>query len=336
MPAVDRLGLRLDAEWRRLRVSAVMLGLFVAKLNAYEHGLVQLVAWFLGYYLGDPVLDWIIQVPHLIESVKKLPVSWKWRMLDYDGFEEAGHLSEEDCKVFLRIVYPRCRNTLRHHEWDDKKQEWTNLGAADRLFPSAGSKIVGRRQRCGECSQYHPLRLLQPLEKRLGAAQLRHLFPYATYIIRLEPPKNYLEQLKSACWADPTYRTLGEIDPWFNTFVRVRKDHLKKDGVRTMIELLRYHVPKRFRIEEYNRASHRHKTGPKNHTHLAKFRCRTHWVAEPDNTYHALWCADPTYPLELERTLIYSETRQGLSVGVFVPEEWEEGSVYDHVYRLQN
>lgn len=335
MPAVDRLGLRPEID-RRLRVPAATLGLFVRALNAYEPNLVRLVAWFLGYYLGDPILDWIVRIPHLIASASKLPIYGQWHQFDYDEFAAGAHLSDEDCKVFLRIMYPRCRNVLRHHQWDKNKQEWMNVGEAAGLYPGVGSKIVSQRRRCGECSQHHPLRLLQPLEKRLDKDRLRHLFPYAAHIIRLAPPDKYVSELRSACWSGYVCGTLQQENLWHDTFVRVRRDHLEKDGALEMIKLLKYQVPKRLWIEEYNRASHRHETGPKQHANLAKFRCRTHWVAEPENKYHAVWCADPTYPLDLELTLPYSETRQRKSLGVFVPEEWEEGPVYDHVYRLQN
>lgn len=331
---VSQLTLRLNAEWQR--VPAAALRLFVERLNAYERGLVQLVAWFLGYYLGDPVLDWIVRVPHLIESVKGLDAECKWRKLDYDGFAAGEHLSEEDCKVFLRIMYPRCRNSLRQQNWCEKKNRWVEGGAADMLLSKAGSKIVGCRRRCGKCSQHHPLRLLQVLEKRLGAGRLRHLFPYAAYIIRLPPPDKYVQDLRSSCWSSYICKELlYEVD-WCDKFRKACRELIPKCGVPELIRVMKYQVPKKLWIEEYNRASHRHETGPKQHAHLAKFRCHTHWVAVPESEYHAVWCDDPTYPLELEQTRPYSEYRLGISMGVFVPQEWKEGPVYDHVYLLPN
>lgn len=324
----SELRLRPDVD-RRLQVPAVVLGLFVARLNAYEHGLMRLVAWFLGYYLGDPVLDWIIRVPHLIESVKGLDVQWKWCKLDYEEFAAGGRLSEEDCKVFLRIMYPRCRNALREHRWCDKTQEWKNVGAAAGLFFGVGSKIVGQRRRCGECSQNHPLRLLQVLEKRVGTGHLRHLFPYTAYIIRASPPVKYMNDLRSSCESGHLRGRLElEVD-WKDKFDRARgcKSALE------MIAVLKYQVPKNLWIEEYNRASHRHEIGSKRYSHSGKLRCKNYWIDIPECDSHAVWCPDPAYPLELEIRPFKSSHRPG-SVGVFVPKEWEAGPVYDHVYRL--
>lgn len=328
-PGLSEIGLRPDVD-RRLQVSAVMVGMFVARLNAHEHGLVRLVAWFLGYYLGDPVLDWIIWVPHLIESADRLPTFGQWPNLKLDEFEEAGHLTQEDCKVFLRIMYPRCRNILRHYRWFEKNQEWLDVGASNMLFPELGSKIIGRRRRCGQCSRHHPLRLLHVLEKQLGPNLLRHLFPFAAYIIRMAPPKDYMNALKSVAISGYT----GQYGIRYGTEWCCAFKEAYQDGGRDAVMTTMLHrVPRGLRIEEYNRASHRHEAGPKQRTSSAKFRCVSHYV-EVENKYRATWCADPEHPLEL--AVPRPGTCLQRSVGIFVPGEWDNGPVYNRVYRLQN
>ena len=152
-------------EFERLRASAVGLGLFVARLGVHEFDLVVLVAWFLGYYLGDPVLDWILRVPHLVASIQSAQSIWlmeQQKRPTYAEFEAHNYLTKEDCKALLRIMYPRCRNVLRDYKLVNRV--WEMHGAAVSVFPAVGHKILGYQRRCPACAHYHPLRLLTTSE----------------------------------------------------------------------------------------------------------------------------------------------------------------------------
>lgn len=331
---MEEIGLRPDVD-KRLQVAAVVVGLFVAKLNAYEHNLMRLVAWFLGYYLGDPVLDWIIRVPHLIESAMKLPKHSRGSNMPLDEFCEAQYLTNEDCKVFLRIMYPRCRNVLHHQVWHmqiakdgEPKEAWVDHGAAEVYYSGVAWRIVGCRRRCGECAQNHPLRLLQVLEKHMDVERLRRLYPYVAHSLRMPPPKQYLEVLRSIARSGYAgkYGVCYGVD-WYRAF----KKACMAGDYQHVVNAMCNHVPITLRIEEYNRASHRHQVGPKQRANIGKFWCRTNWIVESERRMLTKWCVCPEHPLEVA---VYLSNTRKKSVGIFVPKAWEEGAVYDHVYRL--
>lgn len=164
-----------DRYWFRNtgRTTPCTLWLFMLRLTRHEPDLVERVAWFMGYYLGDALLDWLIWVPKLEQAIQRLPPDWS--KLTPKQFAERKLIPHETMKVLFRIVYPRCNLGLRAEvlvvtdrepdNWLLRKRghwcpEWV-----PRLPPEKGTRYIGIRKR--DDGAWHPLRLLPVLEQRI-------------------------------------------------------------------------------------------------------------------------------------------------------------------------
>ena len=156
------------------------LWLFMLRLNDHEHNLMRLVAWFMGYYLGDALLDWLIWVPKLEQAIQQLPPGWS--KLTPEEFVKRKLIPHETMKVLFRIVYPRCELGLRAEVYVDGK--WT-LHTNDgylrprkwipHLPPKKNMRFIGSRKR--DNGAWHPLRLLPALERRITRSGPRRALP---------------------------------------------------------------------------------------------------------------------------------------------------------------